>query len=118
MLILYFSNNPDIYDYVGKLPEQHFSLWLFFNQGIKIKKLLKFNEARISELNILKDGSQHPVLAQTYEAQMTGMTSFLDGQDREDFNAHYPDMRAMERNSFRYSQNQNLICSKLATLSN
>ena len=26
MLIWYFSNNLDIYDYVGKLPEQHFSV--------------------------------------------------------------------------------------------
>ena len=30
-------------------------------------------------------------VAQTYEAQMTEMSSSLDGQDREDF------MRAMER---------------------
>ena len=62
-----------------------------------------FNEARITEWNVLKDGTQHPVLAQTYEAQMTGMTSSLDGQDREDFIAHYPNMRAMERSIFRYS---------------
>jgi hypothetical protein len=75
---------------------------------------LKFNEARVSEWNILKDGTQHPVLAQTYEAQMTGLTSSLDGQDREDFIAHYPNMRAMERSIFRYSQNQSLIGLKLA----
>jgi hypothetical protein len=52
MLIWYFSNNLDIYDYVGKLPEQHFSVWLFSNPGDKILFLLKFNEARISEWNI------------------------------------------------------------------
>ena len=28
-----FSNNIDIYDYVGKLSEQHFSVWLFSNPG-------------------------------------------------------------------------------------
>ena len=52
MLIWYFSNNLDIYDYVGKLPEQHFSVWLFSNLGDKILFLLKFTEARISEWNI------------------------------------------------------------------
>ena len=48
-LMWYFSNNLDIYDYVGKLPEQHFSVWLFSNPGDKILFLLKFNEARILE---------------------------------------------------------------------
>ena len=52
MLIWYFSNKLDIYDYVGKLPEQHFSVWLLYNPGDKILFLLKFNEARISEWNI------------------------------------------------------------------
>ena len=52
MLIWYFSNNHDIYDYVGKLPEQHFSVWLFSNPGDNILFLWKFNEARISEWNI------------------------------------------------------------------
>ena len=52
MLIWYFSNNLDIYDYVGKLPEHHFSVWLFSNPGDKIIFLLKFNEARISEWNV------------------------------------------------------------------
>ena len=52
MLIWYFSNNLDIYDYVGKLPEPHFSVWLFFNPGDKILLVLKFNEARISEWNV------------------------------------------------------------------
>ena len=51
MLIWYFSNNLDIYEYVGKLPEQHFSVWLFFNSGENILFLLTFNEARISEWN-------------------------------------------------------------------
>ena len=32
--------------------EQHFSVWLFSNQGDKTFFFLKFNEARISELNI------------------------------------------------------------------
>ena len=52
MLIWYLSNNLDIYDYVGKLPEQHFSVWLFSNPGDNKLFLLKFNEARISEWNI------------------------------------------------------------------
>ena len=52
MLIWYFSNNLDIHDYVGKLPEQHFSVWLFSNPRDKILFLLKFNEAMISEWNI------------------------------------------------------------------
>ena len=52
MLIWYFSNNLDIYDYVGKLPEQLFTVWLFSNPGDNILFLLKFNEARISEWNL------------------------------------------------------------------
>ena len=52
MLIWYFSNNLDINDYVGKLPEQHFSVGLFSNPGDKILFLLKFTEARISEWNL------------------------------------------------------------------
>ena len=54
MLMWYFSNNLDIYDYVGKLPKQHFSVWLFSNPGDKILFMLKFNEARISEWNVGK----------------------------------------------------------------
>ena len=46
---LVFSSYLDIYDYVGKLPEQHFSVWLCSNPGDNILFLLKFNEARISE---------------------------------------------------------------------
>ena len=49
---LAFSNNLDVYDYVGKLPAQHFSVWLFSNPGNNIFLLLKFYEARISEWNI------------------------------------------------------------------
>ena len=52
MLIGYFSNILDIHEYVGKLREQHFSVWMFSNPGDKILFLLKFNEARISEGNI------------------------------------------------------------------
>ena len=52
MLIWYFSNNLDIYDYVGKLPKQHFSVQLFSNPGDKLLFLLKFYGARISEWNI------------------------------------------------------------------
>ena len=52
MLIWYFSNNLDVYDYVGKLPEQLFSVQLFSNPVDKISFLLKFNEVRISEWNI------------------------------------------------------------------
>ena len=52
MLIWYFSNNFDIYYYVGKLPKQHFSVWLVSNQGDEILFLLKFNEVRISEWNL------------------------------------------------------------------
>ena len=52
MLIWYFSNNLNIYNYIGKLPEQHFSVWYFSNPGDEILLLLKFNEARISEWNV------------------------------------------------------------------
>ena len=52
MLISYFYNNLDIYDYVGKLPKLNFSVWLFSNPEDKILFLLKFNEARISKWNI------------------------------------------------------------------
>ena len=52
MFIWYFSNNLDIYHNVGKLGEQHFSVWLFSRPGDKILFLLKFNEARISEWNV------------------------------------------------------------------
>ena len=57
MLIWYFSNNLGIYEYVGKLPKQRFSVWLFSNPGDKILFLLKFNEARISEWNVHTEGS-------------------------------------------------------------
>ena len=88
--------------------------------------------------HVLKDGTQHPVqvglrlleefrrrvreairedptrpVAQTYEAQMTEMSSSLDGQDREDFIAHCPNLRAMERSLYRYSQNRLKIGLKL-----
>ena len=54
MLIRYFYNNLDIYDHIGKLPEQQFSVWLFFKPGDTIFDLLKLNEARISEWNMYK----------------------------------------------------------------
>ena len=57
MLVWYFFNNLDIYDYVGKLPEQQFSVWLFSNPGDNILFLLKIIEARISEWNIYKSVS-------------------------------------------------------------
>ena len=47
----YFSNHLDIYEYVEKLPEQHFSVWLLYNPGDKIFFLLK-NEARIWEWSV------------------------------------------------------------------
>ena len=53
------SNNLDIYDYVGKLPEQHFSVWLFSNPGDKMLFLLKFNEVRISALCCLSTSIKH-----------------------------------------------------------
>ena len=52
MLIWYFSNNLDIYYYVGKLPNQNFNARLFSNPGDKLLFLLKFDEGRISEWNI------------------------------------------------------------------
>ena len=52
MLMWYFSNNLDIYECVGKLAEQHFTVWLFYNQEDKNVFLLKFNEARISEYTL------------------------------------------------------------------
>ena len=52
MLIWYFSNNLDIYDFVGKLPKQHFNVWLLSNPRDKSLFLLKFNEAKISELTV------------------------------------------------------------------
>ena len=55
MLIWYISNNLDIHDYVGKLPEQHFSEWLFSNPGDNILFLLKFIEARISEWDLINE---------------------------------------------------------------
>ena len=36
MLIWHFSMDPDIYNEVGKLPNQHFNVWLFSNPGEKI----------------------------------------------------------------------------------
>ena len=53
MLIWYFFNNPYIYECVGKLPEQNFSVWLYSNPGDKILFWLKFNEARISVWNLV-----------------------------------------------------------------
>ena len=52
MLTWYFSNKLDIYDFVGKMPEQHFSVWLFSNPGDNMLFLLKFNGARISEWHL------------------------------------------------------------------
>ena len=52
MMIWYFSNNLDIYAYDGKLPEQHFSVWLFSNPGDNIVFFLKVYKARISEWNV------------------------------------------------------------------
>ena len=49
MLIWYFSNNLDIYEYVGKLPDHLFIVCWFSDPGDKILFVLKFNEARISE---------------------------------------------------------------------
>ena len=49
---VFFPHNLDIYYYVGKLPEQHSSVWLFSNPGDKLLFLLKFHEARISEWNV------------------------------------------------------------------
>ena len=38
---LVFVNNPDIYDYVEKLTEQHFNERMFLNPGDQILFLLK-----------------------------------------------------------------------------
>ena len=48
MLIWYFPNNLNIYEYVGKLLEQHFSVCLYSNPGTKC----------LSCWNRLKPGSQ------------------------------------------------------------
>ena len=48
----HFYNNLDIYEYVGKLQEQYFSVWLLTNPGDKVLFLLKFYEASISEWNL------------------------------------------------------------------
>ena len=50
--LVFFQQYLQICDYVGKLPEQHVSEWLFSNLGDKILFLLTFNEVRILELNI------------------------------------------------------------------
>ena len=52
MFIWYFSNTLHIFDYIGKLSEQHISVWLFSNPGDNICFLLKFIEARISKWNL------------------------------------------------------------------
>jgi hypothetical protein len=41
MLIWHFSMDPDIYNYAGKLPKQHFNVWLFSNPGEKILILVE-----------------------------------------------------------------------------
>ena len=56
MLNWYFSNNLDIYDYVGKVLAQNFSVWLFSIQGNYFLFLLQFNEARISKWNTCLTG--------------------------------------------------------------
>ena len=71
MLIWYFSNNLDIYDYVGKLPKQHFSVQLFSNPGDKILFLLKFNEARISEWNLLYQDKHKIFSVKTTKPELT-----------------------------------------------
>ena len=48
MLVWYFSNNLDVYDYVGKLPKQHFSVWFFTDPGATF----------YSCWNLMKPGSQ------------------------------------------------------------
>ena len=56
MLIWYFSNNNDIYDYFGKLQEQHFTPWpaVLINAVIKFLQLLKFVYfLKIYSLNII-----------------------------------------------------------------
>jgi hypothetical protein len=56
MLIWYFSNNLDIYDCVGKLPKQHFSVWLVCNPGDTILFLLKGEQgtAELGAKTVLK----------------------------------------------------------------
>ena len=41
MLVRHFSIDFDIYNYVGKLPKQHFNVWLFSNPGEKILILVE-----------------------------------------------------------------------------
>ena len=41
ILVQHCSNKPDIYNYVGKLPEQHFNVWVFSNLGEKILTLVE-----------------------------------------------------------------------------
>ena len=36
MLVLHFSNNPDIHGFNGKISEQYFDVWLSSNPGDKI----------------------------------------------------------------------------------
>jgi hypothetical protein len=33
--------DPDMYNYAGKLPKQHFNVWLFSNPGEKILILVE-----------------------------------------------------------------------------
>ena len=49
MLIWRFSMDPDMYNDVGKLPKQHFNVWLFSNPGEKDSN---------SCCNFMKPGSQ------------------------------------------------------------
>ena len=76
MLIWYFSNNLDIYDYVGILPEQLFSVWLFSNAGDNILFLLKFYEVMIIYFisSFLKLA---PVVSDNYKSVSTGFFQFL-----------------------------------------
>ena len=46
--------DPDMYNYVGKLPKQHFNVWLFSNPGEKILILVEIFEAKVSEWNVRK----------------------------------------------------------------
>ena len=52
MLVLHFSNNPNILRSVGKLPEQRLNVWLLSNPWDKILTLVKLYEAWISECNL------------------------------------------------------------------
>ena len=49
MWIQYFSNNPNIHGYVGKLLEQLLKVQMFSNPEDKTIFFVKFNEVRISE---------------------------------------------------------------------